>query len=352
MPAGERAIDLDHLPDGIVVADDAGTVTAVNAVAATMLGVDAASLIGQHLRDAVPVDDLEGHSWFDCSDPYGGFELRNRLVEHPWHLPDGRELLLTARLLRDRPAGPVGGVVLSLRDALVRARDDRERSDLVATVAHELRSPLTGVKGFAATLLSKWDRFSDSQRLLMLQTIDSDADRLGRLISELLDAARIGAGRMRVRYEPLDLLATVQRVVDAMAASGGRAVSVTADGDLPIVWADADRVGQVIGNLIENAQRHGAGRIEVSLVPRRHGGADGVQMRVDDEGPGVPEDIRSRVFTRFWHSGSAGGSGLGLYIVRGVVEAHGGAVTIEDAPTGGARVCTWFPCNEPDSLHD
>ena len=348
MPAGAQDIDLDELPDGIVVADADGRVTAVNATAAAMLGTTAADLVGVPLREAMSLDDLEGHRWFDCTAPYDGFELRTRLAEQLWHLPDGRELLVTARLLRDRPRGTVRRVVVSLRDARARARDDRERSDLVATVAHELRSPLTGVKGFTATLLSRWDRFSDSQRLLMLQTVDSDADRLGRLVSELLDAARIDSGRMRVRREPLDIAGTVAQVLATASAGGGREITLTSPAGLPTVWADSDRVAQVVTNLVENAQRHGAGRIDLMLSQRDRDGATGVEIRVDDQGSGVPADIRSRVFTRFWHTGTAGGSGLGLYIVRGVVEAHGGEVSIADAPGGGASVRAWLPSNDPE----
>lgn len=352
MPSGAEAIDLGELPDGIVVADADRRVTAVNAVAAAMLGAAPAELVGAPLREVMSLDDLEGHRWFDCTEPYDGFELRTRLAEQSWYLPDGRELLVTARLLRDRPGAAVCRVVVSLRHARARARHDRERSDLVATVAHELRSPLTGVKGFTATLLSRWDRFSDSQRLLMLETVDSDADRLGRLVSELLDAARIDSGRMRVRSEPLDVAETATRVLATVSAGGGRDIIVSAADALPVVWADADRVAQVITNLLENAQRHGAGRIDLMLSAGERDDVDGVEIRVDDQGAGVPADIRSRVFTRFWHSGTAGGSGLGLYIVRGVVEAHGGEVTIGDAPRGGASVRAWLPCNEPAALRD
>ena len=101
--------------------------------------------------------------------------------------------------------GAVKRVIVSVRNARVRNQRDRERSDLVATVAHELRSPLTGIKGFSSTLLTKWERFSDDQRHLMLETVDADADRLGRLITELLDAARIDAGRLTLRRGPVRL---------------------------------------------------------------------------------------------------------------------------------------------------
>ena len=101
---------------------------------------------------------------------------------------------------------------------------DRERSDLVATVAHELRSPLTGVKGFTSTLLSKWERFTESQKLLMLRTVDADADRLTRLIAELLDVARIDSGRLTIRKEPVDVAEAVARQVGPLSAANGREI--------------------------------------------------------------------------------------------------------------------------------
>lgn len=339
-------LDPDDLPDGLLVADAEGRVVLANTVAARLLGVDKDALLGALLSDAMALDDLSGHRWSDCTRPYDGFALRSTLAERDWHTADGRALLVTARLRRDRPAGPVRAVVVGLRDARVRARQERDHSELVATVAHELRSPLTGVKGFTATLLSRWDRFTDSQRRLMLQTIDSDADRLSRLIAELLDVARIDSGRLTVRAEPTDLEALVQRVLDSVAAGTSRRVPLHARRPLPTVWVDADRITQVVTNLVENALRHGGGSVRVSLS----GAEDGVLLTVDDDGPGVPVELRSRVFTRFWTSGDKGGSGLGLYIVCGVVTAHGGRVHVDAAPGGGARLVVWLPRNEPEVL--
>jgi signal transduction histidine kinase len=266
-------------------------------------------------------------------------------------------------------------VVVSLRSGRARERVDREHSDLLATAAHELRSPLTGIKGFTATLLSRWDRFSDDQRRFMLQTVDADADRLARLISELLDTARIDAGRLALRREPVNVVTVANRITNGVGASGGRRTEVLVSGEVPVIWADGDKVARVLTNLVDNAQRHGRGTVRLTVTAEASAGdrpddrpddrpadrpadrpdhrpADrsGVCILVEDEGEGVPADIRDRVFVRFWRRGPHDGSGLGLYIVCGLVEAHGGEVTMLDRPTGGARVRIWLPVAEPETL--
>ena len=350
MPQSARPV-LDEMPDGLVIADGDRRVLEVNTMGLRMLATTREEAIGAPLEHVMALDDLEGNEWFACTSPYDGFSLRNRLTEQAWFTSDGRELLVTARMLREERQGSVRRVVVSLREGRARAHHDRQRSDLVATVAHELRSPLTGVKGFTATLLNKWERFSDSQKLLMLQTVDSDADRLSRLITELLDAARIDSGRMRVRSEPVLLTETVSKVLANISAGSGRSVPVAVDGDIPTIWADADRLAQVVTNLVENALIHGGGRAAISLGVVDNG-VRGVELCVDDQGPGFPMAVRGRVFNKFWHSGTSSGSGLGLYIVRGVVDALRGTVSIEDAPSGGARVRLWLPVAEPASLSD
>ena len=347
----EPALDVDDFADGIVVAGRERTVTHLSAHAARMLGVDPEAVRGAPLWEAVALDDLRGHAWYECIDPYDGIQTRTRLVERAWYRPDGRELLVTGRLVRDRRCGSVVRVALSLRAVRERERLDRRHSDLVATVAHELRSPLTGVKGFTATLLAKWDRFSEQQRRLMLETVDADADRLARLITELLDTARIDAGRLALRVAPVDTGTLASRVAQSIAVAGGRDTVVHVAPGLPDVWGDEDKLSQVVTNVCENAQRHGQGVVRVSVLPELAAdGTPGVCVLVDDDGDGVPEAIRERVFTRFWRSGQQDGSGLGLYIVRGLVEAHRGEVTILSGPAGGARIRIWLPVAEPDSV--
>src|SRR5689334_16356631 len=333
---------LDALADGVVVAGADGTVTALNTAAARLLGVG--DTVGKHLSDVVLLQDRAGNTWYSCTDPYGGLPTRTHLTEQAWYLSDGTELLVTARLSRPSPRQPVEQVAVSLRSARARERLDRERSDLVATVAHELRSPLTGVKGFVATLLSKWDKLNDDQKKMMLETVNADADRLTRLIAELLDVARIDTGRLSLYPRPLDFEAAVGRVVAPVSAGTGREIAFDVDGELPTVHADPDKLAQVVTNLVDNAIRHGEGQVTLTASPiRDEASYDGVLLHVDDEGDGISPDIRSRVFTKFWKHGTRGGSGLGMYIIHGLVHAHGGSVEIDDSPSGGARISILWP---------
>ncbi|GAA4963218.1 hypothetical protein GCM10023238_33250 [Streptomyces heliomycini] len=176
-----------------------------NAAAARITAVPAGRALGRPLETALPLEDLEGRRWWQLTDPYGGLAIRVRQPERNLLLPGGREVLVSARYVRAEPAGPVRRVVVTLRDTEARRRTERSHAELIATVAHELRSPLTSVKGFTATLLAKWERFTDDQKRLMLETVDADADRVTRLIAELLDISRIDSGRLEVRRQPVDI---------------------------------------------------------------------------------------------------------------------------------------------------
>ena len=166
------------------------------------------------------MEDLKGRRWWQLTDPYGGLAIRAGQPERNLLLPGGREVLVSARYVRENPTGPVRRVVVSLRSTEARRRTERSHAELIATVAHELRSPLTSVKGFTATLLAKWERFTDDQKRLMLETVDADANRVTRLIAELLDISRIDSGRLEVRRQPVDMPAAVGRHLQAHVASG------------------------------------------------------------------------------------------------------------------------------------
>ena len=174
-------------------------------------------------------------------------------------------MLTTARLLRDEATAEINGLAVSLRSGRGRARLDRDRSDLVATVAHELRSPLTGVKGFVQAMLNRWDKLSDEQKKLMLTTVHADSDRLSRLIAELLDVARIDTGRLSLYPRPCDADVLVGRVVESVRAGTARTIDYAPADDLPQIAADPDKFTQVVTNIVENAVRHGDGVVTVAL---------------------------------------------------------------------------------------
>lgn len=349
---GRLGIDPDDLPDGLVVADETGRVICFNAAAARITAVRAADALGAPIEHALPLEDLEGRRWWQLTDPYGGLAIRVAQPERNLLLPGGREVLVSARYVRTRPTGPLRRLVVCLRDTEARRRTERSHAELIATVAHELRSPLTSVKGFTATLLAKWERFTDDQKRLMLETVDADANRVTRLIAELLDISRIDSGRLELRRQPVDIGAAVGRHIQAHVAAGQEAdrFLVRIQQPLPDLWADPDKIDQVLSNLLENAVRHGEGTVAIDVAPSpslRVRGATDTAVTVSDEGSGIPEESMGRVFTRFWRGSKRGGTGLGLYIVKGIVEAHGGTITVGRAAGGGAQFRFTLPVGAP-----
>ncbi|QHC22062.1 sensor histidine kinase [Streptomyces sp. GS7] len=347
----------DDLPDGLVVADERGRVICFNAAAARITGIDPADALGRPVDRALPLQDIEGRRWWRLTDPYGGLAIRRGQPERNLLL-GGREVLVSARYVRSVPTGPVRRLVIALRGTEARRRTELSHAELIATVAHELRSPLTSVKGFTATLLQKWERFTDDQKRLMLETVDADANRVTRLIAELLDISRIDSGRLEVRRQRVDMIAAVRRHVQAQTTAGQRPdrFLIRMMEPLPDLWADPDKVDQVLGNLLENAVRHGEGTVTIEVGPASDATGDttgdassmeGTSVTVSDEGPGIPEESMSRVFTRFWRGSKRGGTGLGLYIVKGIVEAHGGTITVGRAPAGGAEFRFSLPVAAP-----
>lgn len=330
---------LDVLPDGLVLAGADQRVTHVNAAARRLLG--AAAVVGVPLRDALPLQDLDSCGWWETLTPYGGLATRTGLAESAWLLPDGTELLVTARLDRAAPLEPVQAVAVSLRPARARARLERERANLVTTMAHELRSPLTGVRGFTATLLERWDDFDDGQKRLIMESVHHDTDRLARLINDLLEVARISAGRLPLAASAVDPVVTAERVSRSVAVGSGREVVVrVAEGADLRIHADPDRLVQVMTNLVENAVRHGLGEVRVLISAYDD---DAVQLAVEDDGDGIAPDLRRRVFTKHWRHGDRAGTGLGMFIAHGIVRAHGGDIEVADAASGGARIEVLWP---------
>ncbi len=351
-----RAIS-DTLPDGLIAVDGRGLLAFANLRAEEILQAPIGDCIGRPIREALPLWDSEGRPWWDVANPWTALHTVKGHREKLLWTSDGVEVLATARYLRSAPREPVERVVVALRGAVARQRAERDHAALLSTLAHELRSPLTSVKGFSSTLLRRWDRFTDEQKRLIIETIEADADRVTRLVSDLLDVSRIEAGRMHVRRQEIFLDPIVAKHLRRLSSLGipAERIEVVVCRPIPDGWADPDRIDQIMINLIDNALTHGAGKITVRVEAGTVDLADGAAgdprpaclVSVADEGQGIPERLRSVIFTRFWHGPGQRNTGLGLYIVKALVEAHGGRVRASNGPNGGAVFTFSIPVGDP-----
>ena len=285
-PGGAVEVDLDSVPVALLVVGDDGRVAAANPAAAERLGRPVTELVGEALTDVAAGPTV-------TSEPDGS----------------GRQVVVLL---------PPSGI------------------EVVSTVSHELRSPLTSVKGYTSLLLNRWDRLNDEQKRMMLTQVNHDADRVTRLVTELLDISRLETGRLHLRRTRVDLPAVAASVVEKVGLEyPDLACDVTFPEDFPRVYADPDKVEQVLTNLVENAAKY-ASPTDMRVVGEV---ADGeVAVAVHDRGPGIPAADLKHVFDKFFRRdhGRPTGSGLGLWISRGLVEAHGGHLTADSTEGEGS----------------
>ncbi len=228
------------------------------------------------------------------------------------------------------------------RDARERDRIERMKDDFVLTVSHELRTPVTVVKGFSEMLAAK-PRGLDPRQLEAVEVIADSAVQLQKMISDLLDLARSDAGKLRIDPEPTAVRPLVQRVGRQMRPNfeqRGQKLTVSVEREMPAVLADPDRIGQVLANLLGNANKYAPEGAKVRLTVARTAGGQ-VEFTVSDDGPGLSLDELEHVFERFWraHSGETqeiGGTGLGLAIAKSLIELHGGSISASSRPGEGA----------------
>lgn len=222
------------------------------------------------------------------------------------------------------------------------------KSDFVSEVAHELRTPLTTIKGYADTLVRLHQTLSEERRLQCYQTISDEIARLSRLINDLLDLSRIEAGKVVLRKEPLDLVAMARHTLNTAQARADEKrirLELHAPDGLPDVLADSDAIRRVFDNLIDNAIKYTqpGGTVSVSIVPK----GDQVGVNVADTGIGIAEKDIGRIFDRFFRvkmtGGRVSGTGLGLPIVKSIVEEHGGAVSASSVVGQGSILSFTLP---------
>ena len=301
------------------------------------------------------VDDIRGRTIMEAFRMHPLQELVNRasiegqMIGGELELPgiENRCLHVNAVSLLDRD-GRHAGMLLVFHD-LTRVRQlENTRREFVANVSHELRTPLSMIKGYVETLIDG-AKDDPAVALKFLQTIEKHADRLTYLIEDLLTISKLESGQIVMNLQRVELGPVVARVLEDLQ-SRAEEKGITLQNLLPEeieVKADGDRLEQVLFNLVDNAIKYGKNNGEVTvscqIVDDKL-----VQLSVRDDGPGIPEEAKERVFERFYRidrarSREAGGTGLGLSIVKHIVQSHGGEVWVESELGKGSTFCFTLP---------
>ncbi|HYN98482.1 MAG TPA: ATP-binding protein [Actinomycetota bacterium] len=334
--------------EAIVVLDSQGAVVEWLAGARRMFGWSAEEMAGCNLDERLQPKDVNGNR--TCI----GRVAKDRELVITKGTPErevqtvtktGAPLWIGVTSSFERgPGGALLRTTVVMRDIGRRKRVDLAKSEVISAVAHELRSPLTSVKGFASTLLRRWDRFDDDHKKHLLATINTDADRVTRLIGELLDLSRLEAGRLPLSRQMISLDDITSRVVERIKPRAeNHEIGYEFPDGFPQVYADSDKVEQVLTNLLENAVKYTPGG-RVRIIGTLQDSV--VLVSVTDEGKGIAHEHRYQVFNKFFRERAQAqnpGTGLGLYISKGLVEAHGGRIWVENGADKGAVFCFTLP---------
>ena len=335
---------LAAMVEGVIVIDGHGTILRANERVAETFGIEGGrSLAGLRLWDLtrdVEFNAVVREALSSRTPTFREVELRGAIQRH---------LKVTVG-----PTADLSAWVLVFHDVTETKRLERVRTDFVANVSHELRTPLTAIKGFAETLSSSG--FDDRARAQhFVSIIDRQAERLSRLIDDLLILSDLELGKMPVRVRPTAVAPIVRDVVELLAAPaqrGGVAVQADIDDGLQVL-GDPDRLAQVVSNLLDNAIKYTPERGRVRIHGRVADGNGSVELSVEDTGAGIPAEDLPRLAERFYRVDKArirelGGTGLGLSIVKHIVQAHGGTLRIESRVGVGTTVTVSLPASPPD----
>jgi PAS domain S-box-containing protein len=343
---------LDSAPDGILILAADHTVEHCNSALVRMLGVPAEAIRGrQHddvlrltrQKDGLSLEQAEMGGWPltpNASLYVEGDLERNGKLPLPVGVTYAPLLSSDGRLLN---------VIASVRDITHFREAEELKSTFISVISHELKTPVALIKGYVSTLRrtdATWDRevVQDS-----LAVIEEEADRLTELIENLLDASRLQAGALAISLSDVALDNLVRRIVERFRTQSPNYTFVVDFPDnFPVILGDEDRLAQVLSNLLSNSIKYSpeGSEIEVSGQAR----PEQVIVCVKDQGPGIAVDDIPHVFDRFYRASEVSrttkGAGLGLYLARAVVEAHGGRIWVDPKPGAGARICFSLPREE------
>ncbi len=363
---------LDNSYDVIFTVDREGNILAINTDAEEVLGFPVEKVLGKGYLDFLDPQEKE-RAFSALARGLGGEKIR--FFEVTLRRPDGKPVILSitgTRLYTDKEAALVIArdvtqsremeLELMRRNALLeeanrRLRElDQLKTELVGIVGHELRSPLTVINSYASALRDHWEKMADGQKLDCIDRMLRECERLNRMVENVLDMSRIESEQMFLNRRKGDLVSVMEDVIRSMTmVPGSRPIHLVTSVRSLEMEADWDKVKQVLINLLDNAFRFSPpeGRVIVTGEVRDRMAV----VKVKDQGPGIPGENRDRLFEKFIQSKPEGmekGLGLGLFIVRTYVEAHGGEVWVEDEEGMGAVLAFSLPLDapgEPSRVH-
>ena len=345
---------IEQSADGVMIFDERWRITNFNRAMERLTGWPRDEALGRPCAEVLALHTAQGINVCLTDCPLQRLPYVPHPVAEGWITTrDGRRRYLESRYSPTRgPNGEFLGAIANVRDVTIQKQEEQQQLTFISVISHELKTPVAIIKGYASTLRrpdATWDAATIGDGL---GVIEEEADRLAELIGNLLDVSRLQAGTLPLTFAPFALPALVERVVQGIAATAGDRFNweLRFPSSFPLVLGDESRVRMVLTNLLTNAVKYSpeGGTIRVG------GWAEAQRARiyVSDEGIGIAPEDRERIFERFYRADNslaraAQGAGLGLYLARVIVEAHGGQLFVESQPRRGSRFVFTLPVDRP-----
>lgn len=339
---------IESVYSGLLMVNNQGKIMQMNTTARKMLSVDTTDVVGKQYYDIIENSAIKDIIVRSITD----HEEVTEEVDMMLYNEEERTYQTQTALVKDNDGEAIGTVAI-FNDITEIRNIERMKTAFVSTVSHELRTPLTSIKGFISTLLADTEGYydADTQREFY-QIIDTECDRLTRLISDLLNVSRIEAGRaLDLNLREVTLPPLIDKVMSVQKSYTNIHTLITdVEDDLPIITADEDKVDQILTNLVSNAIKYSPNGGNVTLTCKKKD--DGVIFSVADQGMGISEEHLPKVFERFHRvdnrdTRKVGGTGIGLYLVKHLVEAHGGTIWVESVVGKGSSFIFTLPPKPP-----
>ncbi len=354
---GRLAAIFHYSTEGILTVDNALRIIDFNPAMERLTGWREGEVLGRFYFEVLRPKDRQGNELGLEDSPilqaFAGQTIVNR--EMGIATRDGQrvDVSVTASCVRSTRGEPMNGI-LNMRDITRERQQEEQRSTFISVISHELQTPIAIIKGYASTLARTDTTFEPTSLRIRLQAIEEEADRLNKLVANLLYASRIQAGGILMEIVPLDLPPLIAGVTRRLQAKSLN-VEVTLDvpEHLPTVMADRDRIEEVLQNLLDNAVKYSPRQRALTITCRATG--DEVVVSISDAGMGISLRDQEHIFDRFQRVGdknsqSLPGAGLGLYICRAIVETHGGHIWVESTLRQGSTFSFSLPREEKARL--